>query len=420
MPSHMNAFAPYERKAPTHEDQLTRAFLIVLKASPLAHQAWLRLVDRAHLRNKGGGVPALHDLPAVDVDTQTGRVPDGIARLVSVLQTDERYFAEVDLKPSDRRQVLDGLVTYAPELAIAIENKPFAGNVWEGQLNVNTPADTKHDPRAACVRWADIVQAWNRLLDNGALNVAEAVLVSDFLDLVEEYFELLAPYSKVRSCGTSWPRLERRCRRLLEVVAGGEHVRRHRGWGWYIQLDDGQPATQIGLAPAQTEAGLVLRLEVDPGDTVNQARILFRDVDLAAIEGLTASGWTLHSNLHFAYRASNLMWTRPRPPLSEYWSYWTGSGAAWFRQVKREQFAELIDALADAGLVNDDDRAEFKETVTDTNRNTVNVCPGITLRQDVSLDEAARLEDSNALLESIKTWVQQAANALGLHQPSTP
>src|SRR5690606_31680921 len=120
---HLNLFEPYERREAGHEDALTRAFLLVLRGVPVAHAAWLHLVDASHRANGGGGVPALHALPAPQVHMQTARVPPDISRVISLVQTDEQVFREVDAMPSERRQVLDGVVSYG-DLAIVIENKP--------------------------------------------------------------------------------------------------------------------------------------------------------------------------------------------------------------------------------------------------------------------------------------------------------
>jgi hypothetical protein len=42
-------FEPWERIPANHENQLTRALLVVLRYCPIAHQAWLSLVDAAVL-----------------------------------------------------------------------------------------------------------------------------------------------------------------------------------------------------------------------------------------------------------------------------------------------------------------------------------------------------------------------------------
>ena len=44
MPDRLNFFEPYENRPPSHEDQLTRALLVVLRCCPILHQAWLCLI----------------------------------------------------------------------------------------------------------------------------------------------------------------------------------------------------------------------------------------------------------------------------------------------------------------------------------------------------------------------------------------
>ncbi len=108
MAGHTNVYNPYEKRAPTHEDNLTRAFLIVLRAVPVAHAAWLSLVRAGHReqdgspRNDDHRVPDLHELPAWSIETQTREISEGVSRLISVLQTDERYFRDADANASDR------------------------------------------------------------------------------------------------------------------------------------------------------------------------------------------------------------------------------------------------------------------------------------------------------------------------------
>ena len=64
----LNFFLPFRRLEPNHENQLTRALLVVLRLSPMAHTAWLRLVapDRE-----------LQRLPVASYDTQCRAVRDG-------------------------------------------------------------------------------------------------------------------------------------------------------------------------------------------------------------------------------------------------------------------------------------------------------------------------------------------------------
>jgi hypothetical protein len=82
----LNFFEPYENIPAYYENQLTRALLVVLSYSSLAHSAWLRLVDDA-LR--------LERLPGADFRTQKARAlraaalegEDETIRGISVLLT---------------------------------------------------------------------------------------------------------------------------------------------------------------------------------------------------------------------------------------------------------------------------------------------------------------------------------------------
>lgn len=411
MVDHLNIFEPYERKTAGHEDALTRAFMLVLRGVPVAHAAWLHLVDVAHRANRGGGVPRLHELPAPQVNMQTAAIPDGVHRIISLVQTDEQVFKEGDAFPSDRRQVLDAVVAYG-ELAVVVENKPAHGNIWEGQLDVNVPAGVIHDPRVATVTWKDIVEAWGSLLEAGHLGVAEAVLLGDFLDYVETHFPKLRPYSKVGLCGHDFDRLHRRGAALLESITPG-HVRYHRGWGHHIRLPDHQCALMIGCFPRPGSSGPDLVVEFDPGDTVAQARRLYSRVALEDIVGL---GWLVRPNLHVAHMTSNLLFTRTTLDLGTYWKLWSDRGD-WIRQWKVHEFAALFAMLVEQGLAAENDRDEFDRHVLNTKRKKANLCPGVTLQWRLPVDEAAVLDSRGTLEATVEAAVREGSAALKLKLP---
>lgn len=122
MDSHLNFFVPYERAAASHENQLTRALLVVLRYSPMAHQAWLHLVAPGK---------QLHDLSKAEFAVQRQRVlgadsevPEGEAILgISVWLAPDAVPVRTPIESSDRQQVLDGIVTYGTDLVVVIENK---------------------------------------------------------------------------------------------------------------------------------------------------------------------------------------------------------------------------------------------------------------------------------------------------------
>jgi len=416
----MNVYEPFERKAPSHEDNLTRAFLIVLRAVPVAHSAWLALVRAGHLekdrspRAPDGRIPELHDLPPWSLDTQTSQISEALGRVVSVLQTDEPYFLERDLAPSSRRQVLDGVVAYGDELAVVIENKLAHRDVWEDQLEINVPSDVAHDPRLACVQWREVVKAWARLLQADALAPAERVLISDFLEFSEQHFPSLQPFATVRMCARNEFRLVRRARMLLSDT-GMAPVEHAAGWGWYLSLPSGigNAAIRIALVPHVGEDGDRLELQVAPADKVGQARLFHADFnadDLAALEQL---GWEMRPNFHLSYMQSHLCYVTGTLRLLDYFDFWKAN-ANRIGRVPRSEWDGLWEELATAGVVTQDDRAAFDSAFTDTGRDFAVVVPGYHLGYSVPLERAAHLDDRRALSSELADQISAMAKVLRL------
>lgn len=415
MTSHMNVYDPFERKDPTHEDNLTRAFLIVLKCVPVAHEAFLQLADAGHRLNQGLGIPGLHALPECTVETQISSVGEPVERVVSVLLTDEHYFMADDVGPSERKQVLDGLVTYAPMLALAIENKPFVGDVWKGQLSVNVPDETEHDKRVACVKWRSIVSAYSTLLQNRLLGPAETILVDDFLTFIEVHFPELQPYSNLRVCGKDAFRIKRRCRMLLEDIAP-KSVRYASGWGWYIDIGTHAVAIRIALRAVPDEAVTSIVLELAPGDTLGQARDLFRDFEYEVFENLEANGWNVEPNFHLSFMQQHLVYPKTSLGTREYWSFWKTNRDS-LRQLRRDEWPSYIHFLIENGIAASIDEPSFHDKFTNTQRSTLNVCPGLSLGKTIPLEVAVAKDSDHSLGAFLQKEIAHVSNCLRIPLP---
>lgn len=220
MDSHLNFFVPYERAAASHENQLTRALLVVLRYSPMAHQAWLSLV--AHEKY-------LHNLSKAEFAVQRQRVlgtdsdvPEGEAVPgISVWLAPDAVPVSTPIEPSDRQQVLDGIVIYGNDLVVVIENKVTWGGVTEQPHRINlhgSPVVFEEKPRS--VTWQQLLEVLSDLVERDLVFGAERLLISDFFDLVEKHFPLIGPYSTLARCGDKCFRLERRLDTILGEVMG--------------------------------------------------------------------------------------------------------------------------------------------------------------------------------------------------------
>lgn len=317
MDSHLNFFVPYERAPAWHENQLTRALLVVLRYSPMAHQAWLHLV-----------VPErqLHDLSQAEFATQRQRVlgidteiPEGEAIPgVSVWLAPDAAQVGAPIEPSDRQQVLDGIVTYGNDLVIVIENKIGWGDVTEQPHQINlhgSPVKFEAKPRS--VIWQELLGALYELVERELVSGAERLLISDFLDLVEEHFSLIGPYSTLARCGDERFRVERRLDTILgEVVGtdGGKALGRR-------DLAGSAKITMAWLQFADDNSAMCLRLY--PGDTLGQSRALYGDPSaLKVVLALQLDGWRVEPNFHWGFIATGYAWVKTPLRVEEYCTYW--------------------------------------------------------------------------------------------------
>jgi len=132
---HLNYFEPFNNKDARHEDQLTRAFLTVLRYSPITLIATYDLIRDSISRTaitEGVSVamPAIVDLDLLhlNIETQRGSLPE-VSEFVSVLISNDRAPLNLNVSTVERRAVYDGIVSFGQSLALVIENKPRVENV---------------------------------------------------------------------------------------------------------------------------------------------------------------------------------------------------------------------------------------------------------------------------------------------------
>lgn len=160
----LSFFEPWPDLGPHHENQLTRAFLVVLRMCPLAHQVWLRLVAPDD--------PALDlaRLPSPELHTQRATITRAPApgeaealpmRGISVLQSADPEPVNTVVGKSERHGIFDGVIVYGDQLAIVLEVKfvPPASLHEVLQINVGD-ARVELDEHARTVNWRELLDAW--------------------------------------------------------------------------------------------------------------------------------------------------------------------------------------------------------------------------------------------------------------------
>ena len=408
-----NYFGRFENKSADAEDRLTRAFLVLLRLIPPVQAAFIdSLREKQRDQGEGALVPSrtATDTGVDAVWSQVGNFRTDEGRVLSILLTNREWDGEVDIQPSDRTPVYDGVVHYAEQWVFAIENKPY-GDVREEQLhpNVDGSEGLDVDPRLVVLVWKDLIRRLHVLGESDWLDYTQQQLVEDFLRYAQDEFPEINPYPTLKHCGDDVDKLNRRCEDLMQELAPARVETRQ--WGPYIRVLELEAAKVVFVSAQERNGTWEIDLALHPGDTVSQARSLYSRVEVEKLLALTEE-WGCSTNLHFAHMSKNLVYPSPKVSLRRYLEFWQ-EHQDWIRQVKEEQFDELLDLLERNGLLRETDRDDFETKFKETDRSTVNVCPGVSLHYRWGRSAALDLDDSGRLVEEVDERVRDAVRAWG-------
>ena len=411
-----NYFGRFENKPSNAEDRLTRAFLVLLRLIPPVQAAFIDAIrEKQREQGNGSAVPSrtATDVGVEGVWSQVGNLRTDEGRVLSILLTNREWDGEVHIQSSDRTPVYDGVVHYAEQWVFAIENKPY-GDVREEQLHPNAEdaEALEVDPRLVVLVWKDLIRRLHVLGESGWLDYTQQQLVDDFLQYAQDEFPEINPYQTLAHCGDDLDKLDRRCEDLMKEVAP-DRVDTRR-WGPYIRVPELKAAKVVLVSAQESNGAWDIDLGLYPGDTVTQARALYTQVEVDSLLALTDE-WDCATNLHFAHMSKNLVYPSPEVSLRRYLEFWQAH-PDWIRQVKEEQFDELLDLLERNGLLTETDRDDFETEFLETNRSTVNVCPGVSMHYRWSRSEALELDANDHLVKEIDERVGDAVRTWGAEE----
>lgn len=435
--SHLNYFTPYQSKSERHEDQLTRAYLVVLKYSPAAFmqfysycvEAVKKLAQEQQLTISLTGV---HELPLQDmnIETQVSSITIDTNRVMSVLITnksDTLWGQDNALEISNRKARYDGVVEIGNDITMLIENKPDHRNIWPKQLNpsgYNLPEGTPTDtliPLPALLEWRQIIQQLNILAAAASVSGMEKMLISDFLAFVDQSFTGLNPYNKLSLCKNDSYLLTQRIKNLLETKFPDNNPGYHRGWAHYIMAN--QPEVkQIGVRLDHNQDdsdNWKIEISMYFGDIMSQARSLYHrmDLDFTYLQKLRKNGWATYTNPHISMQSKNwYFFNNPENSnVEQYVSYWQHH----MSELKQYSKSDLNTALQNwqkQGLIQMDEsiKNDYDHRLRNVQDETkFNWCPGFRILYFIPAKEAIRLDESDMLSVFLKEKFEEGLRLLG-------
>ena len=122
------------------------------------------------------------DVGVGGVWSQSGDLHVDEGHVLSILLIGDDWDQDVEVRPSDRSPVYDGVVHYGEQWIFAIENKPY-GDVRESQLhpNVEEGRGLQVDPHLDVLVWKDLIRRLHAIGQSKWLDNTQRRLVDDFM-----------------------------------------------------------------------------------------------------------------------------------------------------------------------------------------------------------------------------------------------
>lgn len=417
MDRHLNVFVPYQL-AVTHEDQLTRAAMIVLRAVPLARDAFLALLD---CRRSG-------ELPEPEFDMQTGDVvtPPGdvdettsLAELVSVFLSPDvdRDLSGVALSEREAEQRLDGVVRFGDELVVVIESKVVGQAPSQQASELRLRGAQVRDSRVAPLGWHDLLQSWWRLLERGLLAPAERLLLEDLVGFTEEHFPHLLPFSTLTEAGDHPLRRQRRLMSLLRNATCIEEIRPRMTGGADAMLDAALGTRCVQRLMLDVD-GDELVLATAAGELKPQSLAFYGSEGASRVVGLAErDGWAATPSLYLGYRGAQTqaqrLYPRCRVSLEEYVRRWAEEDRERIGAYRHDTVrTELWPWLQDRGYASEEDTVHLDEFLDGLGRRDAHLRPRVEITRRWAWADAERLDDRGVLTDELRTAITELLSTI--------
>jgi len=247
--------------------------------------------------------------------------------------------------------------------------------------------------------------------DRAITSGAERLVLRDFLEVTNQHFPSLGPYSTLERCRGEKSRVERRLlAALMDGVKGDP-------------LADGVilPGTHQAIRSAHVgynEAEQLVQLCMYPADTLSQAKTFYTRAGIPErVLSLRDQGWQLKPNLHFGFMASGLTWTNATASVEEYVRYWQ-KNIADTKQSKSAEWPSLWKRVLANGFAQEDDRSQFDRDFTSTKRKVASIRPGLRCKFTWRLADAAKLDAAGKFSLELREKVVNLLSAIGEPLPS--
>ena len=240
--------------------------------------------------------------------------------------------------------------------------------------------------------------------------MARKLTLNDFTEYISENRPQLNSFSKLHLCKDNKFKIEKRINTLLKQIIQEEYIEYHRSWGNYLKIDRNY-MKQLGII--YDESQHTITIECHPGDTMNQGRAFFNKLpDLTHF--LKSKYWDLKPNFHISFQMNNLVWINSKCDFLEYINYWKNNVEN-LRQIEKDKLKSYLEELQKSNILDKNyDYQIINDKILSKKYKKLNVCPGISIKYILQMNQAEELDKKNKLAKKFKEILDELFDKLRL------
>lgn len=422
----INYFEPYKSKKPHFEDQLTRAFIVLIRYSASAFNVFYNycntlIQEKLRTTNKYLELKDLDELDFKNIsfNCQIKDIKISSEFAISFLLTDELIESNDTVILFDRNAVFDSVIQIDDKITFIIENKPRSTNVTKQHIHIPTNAIEDN-----CVlvdfpiilEWKKIITYLNNLVHLKSLSGTESIIIEDFLSFIDVNFPYLNPFDKLSLCKNNQELILRRTKNILEhIVIDKSLVEYHIGWGYYIKTGM-KHIEQVGLIFDDDSSGWSLSISLWFSSLVRQARAFYsQNLNLQILDQIRKD-WEIKCRLTVRFRGSGLI-SFETTDFNFYINYWSKNIILIKRYSNKKDLYKLLNefVIKEKFAVTEDKINNLKTIAK--NMPFLDLCPTFGLIKKYNCEKAVQLDDngdfSNYVLKDIFEGFSFTAENIG-------
>lgn len=414
----LNFFSPCKIRIDNNEDELIRAFFIVLKYVPALQNILFSLTNEKasetipdKLFNEDTTIEDIfYQVKPTDKIFNSEKLDNKTIAHVVIIddQSPNKDFTGKTLEKQ-----FNGILFTSNNYALIVENNPGEERIWLDKIKSVIPETKNTDviSNTLHLSWKSIISKINTLINDDILQGLQKSLVLDFVDFIESEYKWINPYTTFHSCENDLGQLNKRCVYALSTFDSASEIMYQENMRPYIYSGK-KTVDKLYLDVNCLDSNWAVNLWMYAGSSLTSAYSTYENLDLNNLFELKKKGYAITKNIIIQHENDNLLVFKGDLFLDEYLRFWKNE----YKIIENHRIIDLIDiinTLQQRHILLPEENSKIKNLIETSDFDNLSISPGFLVKYTWNSKTAKVLDKINQFNEDFKNKVAEVFEVLG-------